>query len=76
MYYIIVSHDNYSDRNDPGRFQSPHADVFGRLAPNGLPKGKKAETRPWVVLTNEAQHGEPAESAWSAQGGRGAGGRK
>ena len=30
----------------------------GRLVPNGLPKGKKADTRPWVDLTNEAQHVE------------------
>ena len=45
-------------RNDPGRFRSPHANVLGRLVPNGLPKGKKADTRPWVDLTNEAQHVE------------------
>ena len=42
----------------PGRFRSPHANVLGRLVPNGLPKGKKADTRPWIDLTNEAQHVE------------------
>ena len=30
----------------PGRFRSPHANVLGRLVPNGLHKGKKADTRP------------------------------
>ena len=35
-------------RNDPGRFRSPHATILGRLVPNGLPMGKKADTRPWV----------------------------
>ena len=35
--------------------------VLGRLVPNGLPKGKKADTRPWVDLTNEAQHVESHE---------------
>ena len=34
-----------------GRFRS-----MGRFVPNGLPKGKKADTRPWVDITNEAQH--------------------
>ena len=34
------------------------AQLLGRLVPNGLPKGKKADTRPWVDLTNEAQHVE------------------
>ena len=34
---------------------------MGRLVPNGLPKGKKADTRPWVDLTNEAQHVETHE---------------
>ena len=48
-------------RNDPGRFRSPHANVLGRLVPNGLPKGKKADTRPLVDLTNEAQHVETHE---------------
>ena len=43
-------------RNDPGRFRSPHANVLGRLVPNGLPTGKKAETRPSVDLTSEVQH--------------------
>ena len=28
---------------------------------NGLPKGKKADTRPWIDLTNEAQHVETHE---------------
>ena len=37
------------------------ARVLGRLVPNGLPKGKKADTRPWVDLTNEAQHVETHE---------------
>ena len=37
-------------------FQSPHANVLGWVIPNGLPTGKKAETRPSVDLTNEAQH--------------------
>ena len=40
---------------------SPHANVLGRLVPNGLPKGKKADTRPWVDFTNEAQHVETHE---------------
>ena len=35
--------------------------VLGRLVPNGLPKGKKADTRPWVDLTNESQHVETHE---------------
>ena len=48
-------------RNDPGRFRSSHANVLGRLVPNGFPKGKKADTRPWVDLTNEAQHVETHE---------------
>ena len=30
--------------------------VQGRLVPNSLPMRKKAETRPSVDLTNEAQH--------------------
>ena len=48
-------------RNYPGRFQSLHANVLGRLVPNDLPTGKKAETRPSVDLPNEAQHGETHE---------------
>ena len=35
--------------------------ILGRLVPNGLPKGKKADTRPWVDLTNEVQHVETHE---------------
>ena len=30
---------------------------MGRLVPNGLPMGSKAEMRRWIDLTNEAQHG-------------------
>ena len=33
----------------------------GSSRPNGLPKGKKADTRSWVDLTNEAQHVETHE---------------
>ena len=47
--------------NDRGRFQSPHANVLGRLVPNCLPMGKKAEMRQWVHQTNEAHHGEIRE---------------
>ena len=42
-------------RNDPGHFRNPHANILGRVVPNGLPTGK-AEMRPSVDLTNEAQH--------------------
>ena len=38
------------------RPRSLHANVLGRLVPNGLPTGKKAETRLSVDLTNEVQH--------------------
>ena len=42
-------------RNDSGHFRSPHANVLGRVVPNGLPTGKKAEMRPSVNLTNKVQ---------------------
>ena len=48
-------------RNDPGRFRRPHANVLGRLVPDGLPTGSKAEMRRWIDLTNEAQHGGTCE---------------
>ena len=35
--------------------------VLGRLVPNGLPKGKNADTRTWIDFTNEAQHVETHE---------------
>ena len=37
-------------------YGSPHAKVLGQLVPNGLPTEKKAERRPRVDLSNEAQH--------------------
>ena len=43
-------------RNNPGHFQSAHANVLGRVIPNGLPTGNKAEMRPSEDLTNEMQH--------------------
>ena len=51
------------DRNDPGRFRRPHANVLGRLVPNGLPTGSKAEMRRWIDLTNEAQRGGTREAS-------------
>ena len=30
--------------------------VLGRLVPNSLPTGKKAEIRPWIGLTNGVQY--------------------
>ena len=59
----------------PGRFRSPHANVLGRLVPNGLPKGNKADTRPWVDLTNEAQHVETHARSERGACGRGERGR-
>ena len=35
--------------------------LLGRLVPNGLPTGSKAEMRRWIDLTNEAQHGGTRE---------------
>ena len=43
IYYIVQVTPNY-------------ANVVGRLVPNGLPTGSKAEMRRWIDLTNEAQH--------------------
>ena len=34
---------------------------MGRLVPNGLPTGSKAEMRRWIDLTNEVQHGGTRE---------------
>ena len=43
-------------RNDPGRVQSPHANVWGRLVPNHLPTGKKAGIRSQIDLPNSELH--------------------
>ena len=50
----IGSHD--SDRNDPGRVWSPHANVWDRLVPNHLPTGKKAGIRSQIDLPNSELH--------------------
>ena len=41
-------------RNNPGRFRIPHDNVLGRLAPNNLPTGKKAEIKLQIDLIKEA----------------------
>ena len=49
-------------RNDPGHVRSPHA---GRLIPNHLPMGKKAEIRPQIDLPNRTVR--PLKSGWSVR---------
>ena len=54
---LIGSHDSDSQLGATRVVSGVHhANVQGRLVPNSLPTGKKAETRPLVDLTNEAQH--------------------
>ena len=55
IFVLIGSHDSVSHyRNHPGGFLNPHANVLGMVVPP--PHGKDGRNRPWVDLTNEAQH--------------------
>ena len=47
----------WESRYDPSCFRTPHANALSSQTASPC-KGKKSDTRPWVDLTNEAQHVE------------------
>ena len=55
-WVLIGSHDSDSQLGMTRVVSGVRADVQGRLVPNSLPTGKKAEMRLSVDLTNEVQH--------------------